>query len=132
MTCTRSSSSRSSACRRRTASYRLRTTTVEPKVLRTWPALLLLLAGCSTPMATQTPAASPHPDAIAVRSPSPTTPKFTLHCNLPVDDRGGGSGFLTFPGGDFTAAGTPRATIPEIGGYYTQTYDWAHSKWLPV
>jgi hypothetical protein len=44
----------------------------------------------------------------------------------------GGSGFLTFPGGSFTAADEPRATIPEIGGYSTQTFDWAYSKWLPV
>jgi hypothetical protein len=100
-------------------------------VLRSLPALLLLLTACSAPVATQT-AATPSPAAIAVASPSPSTPKFTLHCNLPVEDRAGGSGFLTFPGGDFTPAGTPRASIPEIGGYYTQTYDWAYSKWLPV
>jgi hypothetical protein len=113
-------------------------------MLRTLPALLLLLAACSTPVATQPPAASPSSQpspttgTIPFGSPSPTatplpaTPRFTLHCNLPVETMAGGSGFLTFPGGEFTAAGTPPASIPEIGGYYTQTYDWAFSKWLPV
>ncbi len=113
-------------------------------MLRTLPALLLLLAACSTPVATEPPAASPgtpsspSQGAITVSSPSPAatplpaTPRFTLHCNLPVETMAGGSGFLTFPGGDFTPAGTPPASIPEIGGYYTQTFDWAYSKWLPV
>jgi hypothetical protein len=113
-------------------------------MLRTLPALLLLLAACSAPVATETPVASPSshsspsPAATTVGSPLPAatplpaTPRFTLHCNLPVEDRAGGSGFLTFPGGDFSAAGTPPASIPEIGGYYTQTYDWPYSKWLPV
>jgi hypothetical protein len=114
-------------------------------MLRTLPALLLLAAACSTTVATQSPAASPSsrssPTAItipvttpppAAATPLPTTPRFTLHCNLPVEDRAGGSGFLTFPGGDFSAAGAPPASIPEIGGYYTQTYDWPYSKWLPV
>src|ERR1700681_4555772 len=108
-------------------------------MLRTLPALLLLLAACSTPVATPPPATSPGSQpspstgTIPFGSPSPTatplpaTPRFTLHCNLPVETMAGGSGFLTFPGGEFTAAGTPPASIPEIGGYYPQTYDWAFS-----
>jgi hypothetical protein len=99
-------------------------------MLRMLPALLLL-AACSTPPTSQTPAPSPS-SAAASPASLPTSPRLTLHCNLPVEDRGGGSGFVSFPGGVFTAAGSPAATIPEIGGYYTQTYDWAYSKWLPV
>ena len=105
---------------------------------RTLPALLVLLTACTAPTATAPAAASPSPDGIAAVSSSPTatplpaTPRFTLHCNLPVETMAGGSGFLTFPGGSFTAADEPRATIPEIGGYSTQTFDWAYSKWLPV
>jgi len=93
------------------------------------PALLLLVAACSTPIASQTPPASSSPSPIETTVASV---RFTLHCNLPIESMAGGSGFLTFPGGDFTAAGTPPTVIAEIGGYYTQTFDWAYSKWLPV
>lgn len=105
-------------------------------MLRTVPALLLLVAACSSPVATQPPAPSPSSQSSSSASgipvAGPTTPRLTLHCNLPVETMSGGSGFLTFPGGEFSATGTPPASIPEIGGYYTQTYDWAFSKWLPV
>jgi hypothetical protein len=98
-------------------------------VHRTLPALLLLLAACSTSAATQPPSTSPSP---APSASADISPRLTLHCNLPVENREGGSGFLTFPGGDFTPAAAPPAVVPEIGGYYTQTFDWAASKWLPV
>ncbi|MDQ6918159.1 MAG: hypothetical protein M3Z98_02250 [Candidatus Dormibacteraeota bacterium] len=92
--------------------------------------LLLSPVACSAPIATQSPARSP--GTVADASPPPADPRFTLHCNLPIESKAGGEGFLTFPGGDFTPTSAPLGVIPEIGGYFTQTYDWTFKKWLPV
>jgi hypothetical protein len=102
-------------------------------LLRTLPALLLLVTACSPSVAPGTTAAAPStatsPGPVATVLPASAPP---LHCSLPIETEAGASGFLSFPGGDFTPAATAPAVIPEIGGYYTQTFDWAYSKWLPV
>ena len=102
-------------------------------LLRILPALLLLVTACTPSVAPEAPAGTPSTTTSAgpvATTPAPTAP--VLRCSLPIETGDGVSGFLTFPGGDFTPAPTARAVIPEIGGYYTQTFDWAYQKWLPV
>ena len=107
----------------------------------TLPAVLLLLLACSAPVTSQNPSRTTSPVSAAtpsrahVPSPlaSPTTNQVTaINCRLPIGIDSGASGFLRIPGGSFEEANGPRASIPEIGGYYAQTYDWAYSKWLPI
>jgi hypothetical protein len=117
-------------------------------MFRGLPALLLLLTACAAPVAQDSPAGSQSPGAagspVGESSPSPVASTSTdgtssasplpptLNCSLPIGTPDGASGFLHFPGGSLEPALGPRAAIAEIGGYYTQTYDWAYAKWLPV
>lgn len=90
-----------------------------------WGALLLVsCAGCS-------------PEA-SVGTPSPTAATTAAaKCQLPVfltnGNRGdivhgpNGTGFVSFPGGDFTI--DPAGNLTP---YFGLTYDWAVLKWLPI
>ena len=101
---------------------------------RTLPALLVFaLTACTAPVGSGTPNSTPsnNPTSTTVAPPTASTTRLPT-CSLPIGLMSGASGFIHVPTGNFEPAKGPLANIPEIGGYYTQTYDWDYAKWLPV
>ncbi len=100
---------------------------------RTLPALLALtLTACTAPLAPGAPNPAPSQSTAATAVASPAASTTLPTCSLPVGLPTGGSAFIHVPTGNLEPANGPLASIPEIGGYYTQTYDWAVGKWVPV
>lgn len=118
-------------------------------------ALLILVAGCSTPAMPPAAAGSPSASPVAASSPAAPTrpsPTWTLGlgatalspvdftCRLPVyveAGQGSADAFIDLPSGTATTepAGPQsivRAGRELIGNYVIHYYDRAYSRWLPV
>jgi hypothetical protein len=98
-------------------------------------------------------AGNPYPDSSSGNFPPFGNPasgaggQTLLSCRLPVYAGGPGSGgFISFPGGNFTADPRSAVTVPspspgtpspppqmgQYQGWWGTTYDRAYSRWLPV
>lgn len=89
-----------------------------------------------TPSPSLSPSASPTPSG----SPSPTTSVVArLHGKIAISNglpAAGSGGWITFPGGTFTADPASDVRLPLLGDYYDLSYGLTHvkslNKWVPV